>query len=138
MIWICANDTSFCPPEGCSKDYGCAREKGWRPGMPTPEGCDGMISRPLPKAPEPVFSEIWQHVKSGGLYVIVDGHAIIETDATPAVAYRSLFDGQLWVRPTSEFNDGRFRNLSVEDIADVLTEEDKEEANELCMTSSSK
>jgi len=38
--WRCMRDDSkFCPPEGCPKDYGCARDKGWMPGQPTPEGC---------------------------------------------------------------------------------------------------
>lgn len=62
-------------------------------------------------------SEIWQHVKTGGLYRIEDQRALIEADLTPAVAYRSLFDGQLWVRPAAEFFDGRFRNLAVDDVA---------------------
>ena len=57
-------------------------------------------------------SQIWQHVKSGGLYVVV-GHGVIEADLTPAVIYRSLLDGITWVRPAAEFNDGRFKNLSV-------------------------
>ena len=40
--WRCThNDNLFCPPEGCAKSYGCARDKGWKPGMPTPDGCDG-------------------------------------------------------------------------------------------------
>ena len=37
--WRCGNDdTKFCPPEGCPQSYGCARERGWLPGMPTPNG----------------------------------------------------------------------------------------------------
>ncbi len=35
----CHDDKKFCPDEGCPKSYGCAREKGWNQGMPTPEGC---------------------------------------------------------------------------------------------------
>lgn len=62
-------------------------------------------------------SEIWQHKKSGGLYAIVDDNALIEEPFTKAVAYRSLFDGQLWVRPHAEFFDGRFRNLSIDEVA---------------------
>lgn len=42
--WRCRDDeTKFCPPEGCSRHYGCAREKGWVPGEPTPPGCDGRM-----------------------------------------------------------------------------------------------
>jgi hypothetical protein len=32
--WRCMHDeTLFCPPEGCSKRDGCARDKGWHPAM---------------------------------------------------------------------------------------------------------
>lgn len=62
-------------------------------------------------------SEIWQHVKTGGLYMVV-GACLIESDLTPGTIYRSLFDGATWVRPTSEFEDGRFRNLAVDEISD--------------------
>lgn len=72
------------------------------------------------KSPANSQSLIWQHVKSGGLYEIVDDHALIEADITAAVIYRSLFDGQLWVRPHAEFFDGRFRNLSIDEVAGNL------------------
>lgn len=64
-------------------------------------------------------SEIWRHVKSDGLYTVVDQNAIIEATMAPAVCYRSLFDGQVWVRPATEFFDGRFVNIPVEQIAEV-------------------
>lgn len=60
-------------------------------------------------------SEIWQHLKSGGLYVVI-GHCLIEADLTPATIYRSLFDGETWVRPTAEFEDGRFQNLAIDEV----------------------
>lgn len=63
-------------------------------------------------------SEIWQHVKSGGLYRVETDTALIEVDLTPAVIYRSLLDGQIWVRPAAEFFDGRFRNLAGDELAD--------------------
>lgn len=62
-------------------------------------------------------SEIWQHAKSGGLYTVV-GHCLIEADLTHATIYRSLWDGQVWVRPTTEFEDGRFRNIAVDEVTD--------------------
>ena len=35
--WRCKHDDSlFCPDEGCPKWHGCARDKGWKPGDPTP------------------------------------------------------------------------------------------------------
>lgn len=63
-------------------------------------------------------SLIWQHVKSGGLYRIVS-QGLIESDLTPATIYESLWDGQIWIRPTSEFEDGRFINLSIDEVADT-------------------
>ena len=63
-------------------------------------------------------SEIWQHKKTGGLYRIVERCCLREADLEPMIVYESLFDAQAWVRPASEFMDGRFRNLSVDEVAD--------------------
>lgn len=67
------------------------------------------------KADHPDQSEIWQHVKSQGLYTVI-GEGLQESDLEPVVIYRSLFDGELWVRPTSEFYDGRFRNIAIDEL----------------------
>jgi hypothetical protein len=49
-IWLCHRDDSkHCPPEGCPKSYGCARENGWIEGLPTPDGCLGRVPLPLPE-----------------------------------------------------------------------------------------
>ncbi|MCP1757727.1 hypothetical protein ACVII1_001281 [Bradyrhizobium elkanii] len=49
--WRCIHDSSkFCPPEGCPKSYGCARDDGWKPGLPTPDGALGRVPLPLPEA----------------------------------------------------------------------------------------
>jgi hypothetical protein len=46
--WHCKheNDQSkgflFCPPEGCPKHYGCARDHGWKPGDPSPRECQDL------------------------------------------------------------------------------------------------
>lgn len=41
--WRCCRDTSlFCPDEGCPVSYGCARDKGWQPGQPSPRECQGL------------------------------------------------------------------------------------------------
>lgn len=61
-------------------------------------------------------SLIWQHVKTKGLYRVM-WYGTLESDMTPVVIYESLHDGCVWVRPTEEFEDGRFRNVSVEEIA---------------------
>lgn len=50
---------------------------------------------------------IYKHLKSGGYYAVVcEGK--VESDETPVVVYRSLQDGQVWVRAFDEFYDGRF------------------------------
>ncbi len=69
-------------------------------------------------------SEIWQHVKSGGLYT-VEGECMIEADMTPAIIYRSLWDSAVWVRPKSEFYDGRFRNIAVDEITDCRPQQER-------------
>jgi len=51
--------------------------------------------------------EIWRHVKTGGLYMVLVRDAIIEADMTEAVVYRGI-DLKTWVRPAVEFFDGRF------------------------------
>lgn len=41
--WKCSKSAErfYCPPEGCPAAYGCAREKGWLPYMPSPPECQG-------------------------------------------------------------------------------------------------
>ena len=73
------------------------------------------------KSPANCQSLIWQHVKTGGLYELVETKAMMRADITAVVIYRSLFDGQLWVRPHAEFFDGRFRNLSIDEVDGNLT-----------------
>lgn len=42
--WRCSHDERlFCPAEGCPKDYGCARDRGWKPGDPSPPECCGEV-----------------------------------------------------------------------------------------------
>lgn len=71
-------------------------------------------------------SEIWQHVKTGGLYRLETDVALIEETLGQAAIYRSLFDGQIWIRPVAEFFDGRFRNLSVDEITDCRPSADQD------------
>ena len=52
----------------------------------------------------------YQHVKSGGIYRKL-GEGRIEADLTPCTIYQNVYSGEIWVRPTAEFNDGRFRKL---------------------------
>ncbi len=58
----------------------------------------------IPKVPG-----VWKH-KYGGRYEIVE-FCVIEEGCVPAVLYRSLKDGSLWIRPCSNFFDGRFQQI---------------------------
>lgn len=51
-----------------------------------------------------------RHGKTGNLYRLVHRLATIEADMTPAVIYEGQ-DGTFWVRPSSEFWDGRFATI---------------------------
>lgn len=55
---------------------------------------------------------IWRHKKTGGLYVIITDNFQIEATLEQGVLYRNLSDGREWVRPKSEFMDGRFESLN--------------------------
>jgi hypothetical protein len=49
----------------------------------------------------------WCHKKTGGFYTVL--HACLnEADLKPMVVYRDNVKGTIWVRPVSEFLDGRF------------------------------
>jgi hypothetical protein len=69
----------------------------------------------------PPIGSDWMHAKTGGLYSVVT-YAMIEATLTPAVVYAGgngyHADGQtwkIWVRPVSEFMDGRFVRLRILD-----------------------
>lgn len=60
----------------------------------------------IPTDPAPTH----RHLKTGGLYRLISDQATIEATMTPAVVYEGS-DGKLWVRPKSEFFDGRVEPL---------------------------
>lgn len=49
----------------------------------------------------------YKHLKSGKIYKVLFT-VIIESDLVPGVVYQSLSTGNVFVRPASEFYDGRF------------------------------
>lgn len=51
--------------------------------------------------------------RKGGRYRLLTDNALIEATMQPAVVYEAV-DGQWWVRPSSEFFDGRFTPLPPE------------------------
>ena len=56
---------------------------------------------------EPATGSRWRHVKRGTTYT-VEGTCVIESTMQTGVIYRAHHDGTTWVRPLSEFVDGRF------------------------------
>lgn len=58
--------------------------------------------------PETAWHPTHRH-RNGGLYRVV-GQGVIEADRTPATIYDDA-EGTVWIRPTSEFEDGRFEKL---------------------------
>lgn len=53
------------------------------------------------------MKRIYRHQRRGSLYKVI-AEGLLEVDKTPVVVYKSLTDGQVWVRPSTEFFDGRF------------------------------
>ena len=59
----------------------------------------------------------WRHKKRGSTYHVIGPAKLQASDVggmsnnQPMIVYRGE-DGQLWVRPTDEFEDGRFEALS--------------------------
>lgn len=58
-----------------------------------------------------VPGDLVRHLKTGGLYTIMD-IAIIEATLTPAYIYKSLESGAQWIRPVTEMEDGRFEKIT--------------------------
>ena len=67
-----------------------------------------------------MIGSCWQHKKTGGIYEVVI-RAVIEATMTPAVVYKSLHDLRHWVRPESEFIDGRFEQVDVTAVSRTET-----------------
>ena len=55
--------------------------------------------------------EVYRHKKTGGIYGVVC-NATRESDGELLVVYRNVATGERWVRPASEFNDGRFERVA--------------------------
>jgi hypothetical protein len=71
------NPVLFCPPEGCPVSYGCARDKGWKPGDPTPAGCISM--------PEPAAGKLTRD----------EAMALLDKIEPHVAAIRKLFPGSI-------------------------------------------
>ena len=53
----------------------------------------------------------YRHTKSGRRYLLICEDARLEKDLTPVVIYEGMRNGEIWVRPASEFFDGRFEEV---------------------------
>ena len=70
---------------------------------------------------EPVEIELYRHRKRGTTYRILHGDeygtcfasssSVAQIDHEPMIVYQDIADGRVWVRPRSEFFDGRFEKL---------------------------
>ena len=67
----------------------------------------------------PTINSKWKHASSGGVYTVLSC-AMIEATLQPGVVYEGghgyAHDGRIWstwVRPVSEFMDGRFVRVSL-------------------------
>lgn len=49
----------------------------------------------------------YRHVKSGGLYRLLS-LGLLEATLEPMVVYQNIKTCEVWIRPQSEFFDGRF------------------------------
>jgi len=54
--------------------------------------------------------ELYQHLKTGGIYEVIC-NAAIEKTGELVVVYRNTKTGERWVRPAAEFNDSRFKRI---------------------------
>lgn len=63
---------------------------------------------------EIVIESQWMHAKRGSLYW-VQAVGIREEDGVPLVVYRDSDTGTCWVRPVSDFLDGRFVRVPAAD-----------------------
>ncbi len=66
----------------------------------------------VPKRPNLTFTndQLAQHIKSAGIYKVLEIDAKREDDGTHVVVYRRQSTGEIWVRPYSEFVD-KFTNI---------------------------
>ena len=55
-------------------------------------------------------NNLFRHVKTGRAYEVVCT-ANMEDTQREVVVYRDVLSGKVWVRPHSEFTDGRFRHM---------------------------
>ena len=68
----------------------------------------------------PARPELWTHVRTNDVYELLMP-AVIEATQQAVVVYRSLVTGIRWVRPSTEFYDGRFVRIGPPTAQDQKT-----------------
>lgn len=61
------------------------------------------------------MNDRYEHLKRGTRYEVLHYHALREADMVECVVYCAVADGKIWVRPRSEFFDGRFVPITDDD-----------------------
>jgi len=70
----------------------------------------------------------YRHKKRGTIYDIIGGGAAQASkapiqDCDPVIVYQSIDNDQIYVRPAGEFYDGRFEELTREQVEEIVKEE---------------
>ena len=55
--------------------------------------------------------EMYRHIKTGNVYEVIC-NAYLESTGELMVVYRGAITGGRWIRPASEFCDGRFERIA--------------------------
>ncbi len=63
-----------------------------------------------------------RHVKTGGIYQVLQRNVIAEATNTLVVVYEGV-DGRVWVRDQTEFYDGRFVDLPSKPVSGGISAE---------------
>jgi hypothetical protein len=57
-------------------------------------------------------TNVFRHIKSGGMYKLLHDTAKLESTLTPVVVYQNFKTYEIWVRSKKEFFDGRFEAIT--------------------------
>jgi len=66
-------------------------------------------------------NRLYKHIKTGHYYWILNNHMVLEKTLELMVAYTRVnrlgneLDDRVWVRPASEFYDGRFKVIKLKE-----------------------
>lgn len=75
----------------------------------------GQLVTGIPESELRMMSNVYRHVRTGGLYVLL-GTGLREYDLVPCAIYQSVKDRRLWIRPETEFHDGRFELIEAANV----------------------